>query len=241
MKKYYFISDAHLGAGNKDVERHKEDKLITFFKQIQGSENHLYIVGDFFDVWFEYKHAIPNYYFRILKELSNLRDTGTQIDFISGNHDCWIDQFLKSNLDIRTHLTAQNVTLNNKRIYIAHGHGLLSQKMGDRLLKKVLEHPINIFLYRLIPPDIGLPLAKNFSKLSRKAGGTKMNPEDAKGWYIDYAKSILKDGFDAVILGHTHNARIIDLAGGQYINLGDWITLFSYAKLENGEFTLNYW
>jgi UDP-2,3-diacylglucosamine hydrolase len=241
MKKYYFISDAHLGAGSQLEESLKEQKLISFFKYIQGSENHLFIVGDFFDVWFEYRHAIPNYYFRVLKELSNLRDTGTEIDFITGNHDGWVNQFLNTSLDIRTHQKPIDLTLYDKKIYLAHGHGLLPKKLGDRLLKKMLEHPFNIFLYRLIPPDIGLPLAKNFSRLSRKAGGMKINPEDAKGWYIEFAKSLLCNGYDAVILGHTHAARILDLEGGQYINLGDWITHFSYAKLENNEFTLNFW
>jgi len=241
MKNYYFISDAHLGAGTPEEEKLKEDKLISFFKQIQGIDNHLFIVGDFFDVWFEYRHAIPNYYFRILKELSNLHDTGVEIDFIAGNHDCWIDDFLQKKLNIRTHLHPLDVTLGQKRIYLAHGHGLLPKKRADRILKSILEHPVNIFLYRLIPPDVGLPLARKFSRLSRQAGGMKMNPEDAKGWYIDFAQSLLNNGYDTVILGHTHAARIIDLEGGQYINLGDWITHFSYAKLENNEFTLHFW
>jgi len=241
MEKIFFISDAHLGAGERDEENYKEQKIISFFKYIQELNCRLFIVGDFFDLWFEYKNAIPNYYFNILRTLADLRDHNIEIDFIVGNHDCWVDNFFPDNLNIRIHRTALDIELQTKRVFIAHGHGILKNKRRDRIMKKIIEHPINIFLYRLLPPDLALPLAKNFSRLSRYHGATKINPEDARGLYIEYARDLLNNGYDAVVLGHTHNARLLHFNDGQYINLGDWITLFSYGLMEDGRFSLNYW
>lgn len=241
MEKIYFISDAHLGSGTDDEEKEKEQKLISFFKYVQQQNGRLFIVGDFFDLWFEYKNAIPNYYFNILKGLADLRENNIEIDFLVGNHDCWVDNFFPKSLKIRVHRTPLDITLHSKRIYIAHGHGLLNTKKKDMLLKKLIEHPFNIFLYRLIPPDLGLPLAKKFSRLSRKYGAQHVNPDDAKGRYVAYAKQLLENGYDAVIWGHTHTARILEHNGGYYVNLGDWLALFSYGLLEDGTFSLNYW
>lgn len=241
MEKIYFISDAHLGAGGNEEEKKKEEKLLSFLKHIQTNNSRLFILGDFFDVWFEYKHAIPNKNFRILKALADLTEQGINIDFLIGNHDCWINSFFSRQLGIKTHTKPLDITLQGKRLFLAHGHGLINQKPGDIILKKIIENPINIYLYRLVSPDVGIPVARGISRLSRFFGNKKMNPEDVKGYYIEFAKNRLDDGFDAVIMGHTHTGRVINFDEKVYMNLGDWITLFSYGLLEDGQLSLNFW
>lgn len=241
MAATYFISDAHFGAGTPTEEHYKIEKLISFFRTIQHPGNQLYLVGDFFDVWFEYKHAIPNAYFPILKALADLKEHGVQIDYIVGNHDGWIHDFFPLKLGIAVHRAPVDIQLDSKRVYLAHGHGILNTRWRDKLLKKIIDHPLNIFLYRLLPPDVALPLAKKVSTWSRERNQEHADPDDIKGLYLSFAQKLLAQEFDAVILGHTHAPRIHYFGERVYMNLGEWIKKFSYGCLNQGTFTLEFW
>lgn len=243
MAAIYFISDAHFGAGSPATEQKKLKLLKGFFRHICLPQNRLVIVGDFFDVWFEYKNAIPNDYFPVLRTLADLTDAGVKIDFLTGNHDCWMDQFLPDVMGITTHYKPIVLNEQGKHIYIGHGHGLLGQKkLGDKLLKSIIESPINIFLYRLLSPDIGLPLARKMSQKSRQHGEKRGNQELFFKHYEDFAlRTLAESDYDALIFGHTHTPMLRTIDGKTYLNTGDWIHHFSYGKLKNGELTLNYW
>lgn len=236
MKKdhtYYFISDAHLGAGK--YEKIKIKKLMSFFNHINKKNNTLFIVGDLFDFWFEYNHVIPYEHFPILCKLYTMIKNGVQIKYITGNHDFWIGNFFQ-NMGIKIYKDPIDIRINNKHYYIAHGDGILKADRGYRLLKKILRHPINIKLYRLMHPDIGISLAHLCSSLSRNKK-TEHNKEE----YINFAKKKFNQGFDHVILGHTHLPVEFKQNDKKFINIGDWIHHFTYGYLTDNQLNLKYW
>ena len=179
----------------------------------------------------------------MLRTLADLTDAGVKIDFLTGNHDCWMDRFLPNVMGITTHDHPIILNEQGKRIFIGHGHGLLGQKkLGDKLLKNFIENPINIFLYRLLSPDIGLPLARKMSQKSRQHGKKRGNPEKFFKHYEKFAlQTLAESDYDGLIFGHTHTPMLRTVAEKTYLNTGDWISHFSFGKLENGELTLNFW
>lgn len=242
MKKIFFISDVHLGADSPAEEHKKKEKLLSFFRYIQQSGTRLFILGDLFDVWFEYRFAIPREYFYILRALYDLREAGIQIDFIVGNHDFWVDDFFPEELGIQTYRKPLSIELHSKKIFIAHGHGLLKSNIGDKILKKIFENQLNISLYRLLSPEIGIPLAKFISKWSRRNGFIHENPTEIILKYSELVKSLNQNAnYDAYIMGHSHVPVLKQLGNTIYLNPGDWVKNFSYGQLENGEFSLNFW
>lgn len=236
MEKIYFVSDAHLGSGEKSDDQTKQ-KLLDFFNTVNKHGDRLYIVGDLFDFWFEYRSVIPRQYFDILIALRELVTKGIKVGFITGNHDFWVDNFFIKDMGISVHKVPLEVTINGYRLLIAHGDGLAKKDRGYRLLKKVLRHPLNIRLYRLLHPDIAFALAGFFSKTSRNYKELKNVDEE----YIEYAKSRFQEGFDFVILGHTHRPQVYHNGEKTYINTGDWLNHFTYAKLEKGRLSLEHW
>jgi len=234
MFRVFFISDAHLGDGQDN--RRRENRLLAFLESIEkGSE--LFLLGDLFDVWFEYNTVIPKNYFNTLYALKKLALKGVRISFITGNHDFWVQDFFTSTLNITLYTGWADVKLRDFRCFIAHGDGLTGREATYRLVKKILRNPLNVGLYRLIHPDIGIPLASWFSRWSRKNPSRRHNDEA----YMDFARRKFSDGFDYVILGHTHRPQEFREGSHTYLNIGDWMNTFTYGKLENGRLTLEKW
>jgi len=234
--KVFFFSDAHLGCGTPSEEKHKEERLISFLQKLAKEASHLYIVGDLFDFWFEYRHLIPKNFQRIINQLGRLRDAGVRIDYLCGNHDFWLGDFLPAQMGIRVHRESLKVDHQGKRFFLCHGDGLAKSDWGYRILKKILRSKVNIWLYRQLPPDFSIPFAKFVSGSSRNYTSgreTKFLEE-----YKQFAEEKIKSGFDIVILGHTHQPQIEKIENGTYVNLGDWFKNFSYAVLEKGEIRL---
>lgn len=237
MSRIFFISDAHLDTQGNNEETEKEQLLLDFFQYVEKNGEGLFIVGDLFDFWFEYRTVVPRRYFRIIFALKKLVDGGVKVEYITGNHDFGMDNFFETDLGIPIHQESLDITIDGKRLYVAHGDGLAKKDIGYRLLKKVLRNPLNIKLYRLLHPDIGFNLAQFFSNLSRNH--REIKNRDAE--YQQYAKARFAQGFDAVILAHTHQPQEFNEEDHIYINTGDWITHFTYGKLEDGKMTLGYW
>ena len=239
MAKFFFISDVHLGAGGESVEQEKYGKLTSFLNYINSPGNQLFIVGDLFDFWFEYKHVVPKHYFAILFQISKLIENDVAVHFFPGNHDCWIRDFFPKQLGVFVHPEEYSMELQSKRIYFFHGDGISKKDTGYRILKKIFRNPVNVFLYRLLHPDLGIPLAKFMAMGSRKhtAGKDFGDADD----YLNFAVSKFEQGFDCVIIGHSHKPLLKIIGSNTYINLGDWIQNFSYGKLENGNLTLHFW
>jgi UDP-2,3-diacylglucosamine hydrolase len=243
-KVIYFISDAHLGAQEKEKEKIKEEKLLSFLDKIKKDGEFLYILGDMFEFWFEYKNVIPKDHFKILSQLKNVVDYGIKVNYVVGNHDFWLGGFLTEQIGIKIFKDPLEVTHQGKRIFLTHGDGLAKKDWGYRILKRILRNRVNIFLYRLLPPDLSYPLAKFV------AGKSRAKTEKRERWYLEdyrsFAHEKIRQGFDAVILAHTHVPTIENLArdsvnsppGGIYLNIGDWFKNFTYGKLVEGEFYL---
>ncbi|MBN2357668.1 UDP-2,3-diacylglucosamine diphosphatase, partial [candidate division KSB1 bacterium] len=168
-RKTYFIADAHLGADTSEHERLKEQYISSFLQTFPLNDSRLLICGDLFDFWFEYRHAVPRRHFHVLAQLARLCRSGVPIDYIAGNHDFWLGSFLQKEIGMTLHRDDMILFQGQQRIYIRHGDGLLKKDHLYRLLKKILRFRPNIFLYRLLHPDLGIPLALFFSHLSRGA------------------------------------------------------------------------
>jgi len=232
----YFISDIHLGAhnqlGDDDV---KIARLDALFDQIAEQGARLFILGDLFDFWFEYNTVVQKDHLVIIEMLAKLRRRGIQIDLLVGNHDFWVGRFFKHHLGINIHRDPFELQIADKIIFLAHGDGLGKGDLGYKAIKVLLRNPFTIWLYGLIHPDIAVPLAKWFSKISRNCH----QPLDPKP-LIDFAELKFSQGYDHVVMGHIHLPVIHQQNGHSYLNLGDFITHFSYGIYQNGILSLEY-
>lgn len=235
-KAVYFLSDAHLGAEEEEKEKLKEEKLIFFLDRVNEEGELLYLVGDMFEFWFEYKDVIPKEHFRVLAKFKQLVDRGIKIKYVVGNHDFWLADFLPKIIGIPIFKHSIDTVHQGKRIFISHGDGLAKGDFGYRILKKVLRNRLNISLYRQIPPDLSYRLAKFVARRSR--GWVQKRDTSYLKEYESFAEDKIKQGFDAVILAHTHVPVLRDLGKGVYLNLGDWFQHFTYGKLWEGKFYL---
>ena len=239
MEKIYFISDLHFGAGTEKIETSKMNKLFSFLDYINHPTTKLFIVGDLFDFWFEYKHVIPKQNFHIFFQFFQLIKNGVQVHFLPGNHDYWTTDFFQNQIGFVMHPETTEVEFQSKKLFLFHGDGILKKDKGYRFLKKIFRNRFNIAAYRWLHPDIGVPLAKLTSHTSRQyTANSEFNEESD---YIDFAMEKFKQGFDYVVLGHSHQPSIKIFNNNAVINLGDWMNHFSYGLLSDGKLSLNYW
>ena len=235
----YFFSDAHLGADSREQEAAREARLHDFLTSLQGRAAALYIVGDLFDFWFEYRTAIPRRHFATLTALRRLREAGVAITYLNGNHDFWLGPFLRDELGLCTHLDALALELQGHRIWLHHGDGLGGGDLGYRMLKKVLRNPTSIALYGLLHPDLGIPLARQVSRWSRHSRPN--HTLDGERLWRNVAMPRFDEGYDTVMIGHLHHAWERREGPRAFFMLGDWMETFTYVCLREGAFTLETW
>jgi UDP-2,3-diacylglucosamine hydrolase len=235
----FFLSDAHLGAEPAEREAPRESRLHDFLTIVRERASELYIVGDLFDFWFEYRTAIPRRHFATLAALAELRRSGVQVHYLNGNHDFWLGPFLSGELGLAVHRDAVDLERQGRRIWLHHGDGLIGGDLGYRALKKVVRHPMSVRLYQLVHPDLGLPLARFFSNLSR--GSRDRRVLDGDRLWKEIAEPRFRQGYDTVMIGHFHHVYERREGGRCLVVLGDWIEHFSYAMLEGGELSLRTW
>jgi len=226
----YLFSDAHLGCGSEDQETEKVSKIAELFELVKQDGDRLVILGDLFDFWFEYKHAIPKEHTDVLLMLRDLVRRGVTVDYVSGNHDFWMDDYFEKQLGVTLYQDCLDLEYAGKRLHLTHGDGLAKADRGYRFLKKILRNRFNIRLYRKLPPDWAIPLAKYVSSSSRDY--TSRRDHTFAPDYEQYAAQKLSDVFDVVIIGHLHIPVLTELDGGTYVNSGDFINHFSYVKLD---------
>lgn len=235
----YFISDVHLGsAGHSESDREKLARLGLLFDRMAGPDDRLFILGDLFDFWFEYRTVIQKEHLEIIGLLKSLISRGVAVDLLAGNHDFWIGDFLSRELGITVHHQPLALEIGGKKMFLAHGDGLGKGDLGYKILKMVLRNPFTIWLYRLLHPDLAIPFAKWFSQISRNHLTRDMHLDP--GPMIEVARKKFALGFDYVLLGHTHLPVLHQEKGNIYINLGDFIASFSYAVFRNGVLSLEY-
>lgn len=233
---YYFFSDVHLGLESTEKERRKEKKLIRFLETASEDAAEIFIVGDLFDCWIEYKQVVPRGFFRLLAKISELVESGIIINYIAGNHDFWKGDYFRNEFGIEICHEHIERVIDGKKFFIHHGDGFAYNDSGYRILKKVMRSKFSQKLYSLIHPDIGIRLAKGTSETSRVH--TSAKDYSKKDGLRDAAFSKVDEGFDYVVMGHRHLPQMIRHNQGYYVNLGDWIEHSSYGLFRNGVFEL---
>lgn len=237
----FFISDSHLGSQDRERENYKSQKLLSFLDHIKSRAEALYIVGDLFDFWFEYRHVIPKYNPLIIWKLAELVHGGVSVHYVAGNHDYWLGSFLENQVGMTIHVEPVDINHMHQKIFIAHGDGIIKKDRGYRILKKILRNPLSILLFRLLHPDWGVSLANLVSRASRTASENKELDREFLEDIKNFVYEKFESGFDYVILGHLHCPTVERENGKVYINLGDWMRHFTYGLLKDEKLTLNYW
>lgn len=240
--RIYFISDLHLGAPNHESSKVRELRFVRWLDAIKSDAKILYVVGDLFDFWFEYKHAVPRGYTRALGKLAELSDMGIEIHLFTGNHDMWIFDYLPNEIGATLHREPIEIEYSGKRFLIGHGDGLGPGDHGYKFIKKVFANKFLQWCFARLHPNFGIGLADFFSKRSRaKTGGDdavfKGNENE---WLFQYCQEVLVDRhIDYFLFGHRHLP--LDLKVGEqsrYVNLGDWIQYFTYAVFDENSLEL---
>jgi UDP-2,3-diacylglucosamine hydrolase len=236
LKKIYFLSDFHLGAPDFSSSLVRERKIVAFLDEIRHDAATIFIVGDMFDFWYEYRKVVPRGYTRLLGKLAEITDQGIPLHFFVGNHDMWMKDYFQKELNIPVYFEPKSFQFNDKRFYIGHGDGLGPGDHGYKFIKKVFRNPVCQWLFGILPPAIGIGLADYFSRKSRESTG-KHEQEfmgEEKEWLITYCREQLQAShFDYGIFGHRHlpiDFRLNDQS--RYINLGDWINYYTYASFD---------
>jgi UDP-2,3-diacylglucosamine hydrolase len=244
-KKVYFLSDFHLGAPNYESSIIREKRIVKFLNEIKKDAAEIFIVGDLFDFWYEYKSVVPKGFVRLLGKLGELTDSGIPIHFFVGNHDMWMNGYFEQELNIKVYHHPETFQFNNKKFLVGHGDGLGPGDHRYKFLKKLFRNKFAQRLFGILHPSWGMGLANYFSRKSRAATGRTDEHflGEEKEWLLIYSKEKLtKEHFDYFIFGHRHLPIDINLNGGsRYINLGDWIKYNSYGVFDGEQLDLKYY
>ncbi len=239
-KKIYFISDLHLGLDDKSIGLEREKIIVSWLDEIKHDAEELFLLGDVFDFWFEYRQVIPKGYTRFLGKLAELADAGIAIHFFIGNHDLWAKDYLVREIGMSTYREPEVFIRQGKKLFLAHGDGLGPADYKYKFLKLIFTNRFLQWVFRWLHPDIGVFLAHAWSHKSRYQYNAVKPFLGEKEWLVLYSKEQLeKEHFDYFVFGHRHFPIAYPLSEKSlYINLGDWLTQFHYACLENGTMTL---
>lgn len=243
MKKIYFASDFHLGVPDALSSRERERAIVRWLDFIKKDAEEIFLVGDVFDFWFEYKTVVPRGFTRLLGKIAEITDSGIPVHIFTGNHDMWIFDYLPAELNITLHRNPITKTIHGKKFFIGHGDGLGPGDYGYKMIKKVFANPMCKFLFRWIHPDIGIRIANFWSGSSRTMTTEEKFLGEDKEWLLIFSKEKLKkEHFDFFIFGHRHLP--LDLKAGEssrYINLGDWFKANNYAVFDGTKLELKSW
>ncbi|GAA0736765.1 UDP-2,3-diacylglucosamine diphosphatase [Gaetbulibacter jejuensis] len=235
-KKIYFASDNHLGAPNKKASLPREKKFVAWLDEIKKDAAAIFLMGDLFDFWFEYKTVVPKGFTRTLGKLAEISDSGIPIYYFVGNHDLWMNGYFEEELNIPVYHKPKEFTFNNTSFFIGHGDGLGPGDKGYKRMKKVFTNRFCKWLFRWLHPDLGVKLAQYLSVENKLISGE----EDAKflgednEWLVQYCKRKQSEKHrDFYIFGHRHLPLEIALENNsKYINLGDWINYYTYGVFD---------
>ncbi len=244
-KKVYFASDFHLGIPDRATSIEREKRICRWLDEISADAALLYLVGDLFDTWFEYRNVVPRGYTRFMGKLAELSDKGLQIEAFTGNHDLWMLDYFGQELNIPVHHGPIIRDINGKKLFIAHGDGLGPGDHGYKILKKVLRSGLSQWIYRRVHPDTGVGVASWFSRLGPKHADAPLKeflgPE--REMLVQFCLETLKtQHIDFFVFGHRHIAIDYPLPqNSKYVNLGDWIQYDSYGVFDGREMHLKFY
>lgn len=230
----YFASDFHLGCAGDSGKRDRELKVVRWLDSISSDATHLFLLGDVFDFWFEYRDVVPKGFVRLQGKLAQMADAGIEIHVFSGNHDVWMFDYLPTELGVKVHHGPIQVELDGWKFFIGHGDGLGPGDHGYKLIKMIFRNPLAQRIFAMLHPWIGYRLARFFSRKSREATGHLDDKYlgDNKEFLVQFCLAeSARNPIDYFIFGHRH--LFIDMPIGdssRYINLGDWFTGCHYAR-----------
>lgn len=238
----YFASDFHLGLDQSLSSKQREHIIIRWIDSIKHDATALYILGDLFDYWYEYKTVVPKGHIRLLAKLAELVDIGIPVHLFTGNHDMWMFGYLEEEIQLKLYKESLSVVLQGKKLLLGHGDGLGPKDTGYKLMKKVFTNKLCQWLFSRLHPNFAIGLMSYASGRSREADTEAMTFLGAdKEWLIQYSERKLQSQYyDYFIFGHRHLPIDFLLSNKQsrYINTGDWLDHYTYARMENGHITL---
>lgn len=244
-KKIYFASDFHLGAPTRETSLIREKKIVDWLDHVSKDASEIYLVGDIFDFWFEYKRAIPRGFVRIQGKIAELTDRGIKINVFTGNHDMWIFDYLPSELGVELYREPIVREYFGKSFYIGHGDGLGPGDRGYKILKKIFANKFCQWCFERLHPNFGIWLAELSSKSSRAKSGEADREflGEENEWLVQYCKETLKENhFDYFIFGHRHLPMEIKVGeNSSYINLGEWLNYCTYLEVSSESIELKSW
>lgn len=242
-KKVFFVSDAHLGIDAMISSNKREEKLVRWLEKIEGEADEIYLMGDIFDWWFDYAEVVPKGYVLLLGQLKKMRLNSIPIYFFTGNHDMWIFDYFEKEFGIPTYRKELIKEIYGKKFFLAHGDGLGKITSGDYFMKKTFHHPVLQWIFARIHPNTGMKIMKFFSTRSRDSH-SKYDEifVPAKETLLHFAEEQISNGLsvDYFVFGHRHIPVNMTLSDNktQFINLGDWITKFTYGVFDREKFEI---
>ena len=238
-EKIYFASDFHLGSPNLKESLEREKKIISWLNEIEKDAKSIYLLGDIFDFWFEYKKVVPKGFVRFLAKLADLIEKGIDIHYVVGNHDMWMRDYLEQEIGLKVHFQEFIIEQDHKLIFIGHGDGLGKGDYKYKVLKFIFSSKICKWLFSRLHPNFGISLGQAWSNKNKRKKETLVNED--KEILVEYCKEQQKNNpVDYYVFGHRHipmNIRIDERCN--YINIGDWIHHYSYAVYSNQKLELN--
>ena len=245
-RSVYFASDFHLGTPTPEQSRLRERAVVAWLDGIRPHAEVIFLVGDIFDFWFEYKRSIPKGFIRLQGKLAELTDAGTQVVLFTGNHDMWMSDYFTQEMGIPVYREPRRYTIGNKQFMIGHGDGLGPGDYIYKRLKVLFESRLARRLFRYLHPDVGIKLAQMWSQRSRISNLEKGEEEflgDDREWLMHYCREVeTQQHHDYYIFGHRHLPLDRPVSeNSRYVNLGEWVSAKTYAVFDGVNLQLKTW
>jgi UDP-2,3-diacylglucosamine hydrolase len=241
--KIYFASDFHLGIPNKEKSLEREKLIVQWLDEIKKDAAEIFLMGDMFDFWFEYRTAIPKGFTRLLGKIAEICDSGIPVSLFTGNHDMWMFNYLEDELGVTIHRKPIVREFGGKKFFLAHGDGLGPGDHGYKFIKAVFANPVCQWLFARIHPNTGIGIANFWSRRSRLTNGEKDSFKGEENEYlINFVKDTLKkEYYDYFIFGHRHLPMEMQIGNAKYINLGEWVNYSTYAVFDGTNLELKHY
>jgi UDP-2,3-diacylglucosamine hydrolase len=240
----YFISDLHLGTPDASSSRERELLFCKWLKEVSTNAKRIYIIGDLFDFWHEYKTVIPKGFVRAQAAIAQAVEAGVEVFLFTGNHDLWQNRYFEEELGVKVFFEPVMHNIDGKTFFIGHGDGLGPNDKGFKYIKKLFTNPVAQFFFRWLHPDIGMKIAAHFSYKSRFVNGQIPKEHfqgEAKEWLVQYCmyKSQQIPSINCFIFGHRHLPIEFKVNENcTYYNTGDWLSYYSYGVFDGSQFKM---
>lgn len=240
---YYFASDVHLGAGDRQEACRTERRFVEWLEMVRVDAKAIFLLGDIFDFWFEYGKVVPKGFVRVLGKLAELTDSGVKIYFFIGNHDMWCRDYFESECGVKLIFKPQRMTLYGREVFIAHGDNMnIGRKPMLRLMNSGFRSKTLRKLFSwLVHPDLAMRFGRWWSEKSRLSHMNDVITPESLDFLVEYARDYKRENpsTDYVIFGHMHFPYEVKEEDMRILFLSNWEGEVTYAMLdEKGQFTL---